>query len=69
MEQNPQLAMGMLCGSDGKLNKLKLLAELSNKLNSIGVHKTGEEWLKVIFDIISFVLLHLSYFLITFSLY
>lgn len=49
MEAHKPLATGLLSGNDGKLNKIALLAELSDKLNLLGVHKTGEEWLKVIF--------------------
>lgn len=47
MEQHKQLAMGLLNGNDGKLTKVTLLAELSDKLNLMGTHKTGEEWVKV----------------------
>lgn len=47
MEEHQHLAIGMLSGEDGKLSKIELLAELSNTLNSMGIHKTGDEWLKV----------------------
>lgn len=47
MEEHQHLAIGMLNGQDGKLSKILLLAKLSNTLNSMGTHKTGDEWFQV----------------------